>query len=278
MKYNSDSRKGLVNIESEILKLYDKDLSIKSMCKELNVSKSTIHNYLKKNGRRRYKNHNFNALSFSTFTPESCYWAGFIAADGCIDARGAHLRVELNIKDKQHIENLLKFVQDDMPHVVSGTKEIVIDDKQCNVNFCRADINSVQIIKNLSSKFNIAPNKSFTILAPDNIPDSMVKHYIRGYFDGDGSIYWNKPNKCIAFNISSGSAKLLNWMAKHISDNVDYGFAKYAFKLRKNNNIYCIEQRYNSAKLILDWLYLDSSPDTRLARKYKKYIELQNLI
>lgn len=35
----------------------------------------------KKNGRRRPRKYNFDITSFSSFTPESCHWAGFIVAD-----------------------------------------------------------------------------------------------------------------------------------------------------------------------------------------------------
>ncbi|MEL3972227.1 LAGLIDADG family homing endonuclease [Rossellomorea oryzaecorticis] len=42
----------------------------------------------------------------------------------------------------------------------------------------------------------IQPNKSLSIQLP-TIPDSYLNHFIRGYFDGDGSIYKSRNCVCI---------------------------------------------------------------------------------
>ena len=41
----------------------------------------------------------------------------------------------------------------------------------------------------------IVSNKSLTLQFPKNIPNSLIKHYLRGYFDGDGSISTNGTNR-----------------------------------------------------------------------------------
>lgn len=275
MVYNSLGRKKKINLEKEILDLYDNGASIKNICEKLSVVRQTVHNYARKNGRSRHRKHNFDGTSFSIFTPEGCYWAGFIAADGCINNKETYLRVELNIKDKPHLVKLSNYTKDQQPHIVDGTKECNLNGKTWNAEYCRIDINSVKIIKDLKDNFNITPAKSFTLQPPYKIPKNLVNHYIRGYFDGDGSIYWNKSHKHSVFNVSSGSIELLNWISSCIKENTDYDFSKKAFTLRKNGSIFYIEQCWSS-EYILNWLYKDSSNETRLDRKYERYKEYYN--
>jgi intein/homing endonuclease len=273
VKYNSLGRRGLVNFELDILKLYDEGSSIKNICSKLHIGKSTIHNYLKKNNRRRQILHTFDDLSFYGFTPESCYWAGFIAADGCIDKNKYYCRVDLHIDDKSHIEKLLKFTKDKNISIICGNKISTFKNgKACNVAHCYADINSVKIVKDLNDNFNITPAKSFTLRPPIKIPQRLVRHYIRGYFDGDGSIYWNKSHKCAVFSICSGSKDLLNWISNNIKQQVNHNFSKKALNLEKNSSIYSIQQMYSSAQSIFNWQYQDSTPDTRLDRKYLRHL------
>ena len=271
-KYNSAGRKGKINLESEILKLYDSGKPIKMICAELGICNSTAHNHLQRNNRRRNRKHQFNAVSFSTFTPESCYWAGFIAADGGISNIGTGLRLELGQKDAGHLSKLLKYVEDKDPYIVSGTKECVFDGKIYQVKFCRADVNSVEIIKDLKDNFNITHAKSLTIKPPTKIPNELIQHYIRGYFDGDGSICWSKTHKCAIFSICSGSDDLLQWIADNIKEQVDYDFAPKALTAR-GKVIGYIRQPWQGAKCIFTWMYKDSTPETRLDRKHTRYLK-----
>ena len=276
MRYNSLNRKGLIDIEKEIISLYDTGVQIKQIGKKLNIGRSTVHIYLKKNNRRRCIRHTFDDSSFSNFTPENCYWAGFIAADGCINKTKTAVRVNLNIKDKLHLVKLLKFTKDENISITEGIRVISFNKKEYTINHCYADINSVKIVKDLCDNFNIVPAKSFILEPPNKIPDHLIRDYIRGYFDGDGSIYWNKSHKTVTFNICSGSGNLLKWISNNIKDQVNYNFSEKALCLRKNGSIYYISQNYNSAKLILDWMYSSSTTEIRLDRKYDRYLSYKN--
>lgn len=278
MRYNSDGRKGLVDIECEILKLYDNsDLTVLNIAKRLCIGKSTVFNYLKKNNRRRYSWHGVDKSSFSEFTPASCYWAGFIAADGNISNKLTNVHIELNYKDAGHIVKALGFVKDIAPKIVYGEKDIQFKGAPvCKVKFCKADISSTDIVRSLCDNFNITPNKSFTIQPPTKIPEHLISHYIRGYFDGDGSIYWNKSHKCGIFNICSGSKDMLVWIGSAIRNNVDYDFSPKAFSLRPSATIYFIERSHKSAEKIFHWIYKDSVEEIRLDRKYERYLEYTN--
>lgn len=38
-------------------------------------------------------------------------------------------------------------------------------------------------------KHGCVPNKSLILTFPRTIPDNLIHHFIRGYFDGDGSVF-----------------------------------------------------------------------------------------
>ena len=83
------------------------------------------------------------------------------------------------IKDKNHLFKLREDIQGDMP-----IKESV----RANNHSCYVDLNSIDICKDLN-KLGIIPNKSLSLDINFNlIPINLISHFIRGYFDGDGSL------------------------------------------------------------------------------------------
>lgn len=41
-------------------------------------------------------------------------------------------------------------------------------------------------------KHGCIPNKSLKLKFPTTVPDKLIRHFVRGYFDGDGSIAKNE--------------------------------------------------------------------------------------
>ena len=55
------------------------------------------------------RKYSFKEDVWKTQTPESCYWAGFIAADGCLRKSGENcysLKTSLHIQDLDHLKKL----------------------------------------------------------------------------------------------------------------------------------------------------------------------------
>lgn len=256
-------------LEKEVLDMYDSGVAIRDIYLKLNIGHGTVYRYLKNSKRNRCISHTFDDNMFSCFTAENCYWAGFIGADGAINKKSNSIRVLLSTKDKGHIKKLAVFSKD---------KNFVIKDLERTKNkintFCSfLDINSTKIVKNLNDNFNITPNKCFTLRPPDNIPEELIKHYIRGYFDGDGWISWNKINNNVEFGICSDSADLLLWVSNNIKKQVDYKFSEKSLSVRPTSSIYRIGASGKVAKAIFDWVYLNSTQKIRLDRKYNKYLD-----
>ena len=112
-------------------------------------------------------------------TPDKAYWLGFIAADGNVRKDLLKLRIELNIQDYHHLEKFRDCIQGDMP---------IHENKRPNNHSCYIDVNCQALNQDLL-QYGITPNKSLTLqINWKLIPLHLQQYFIRGYFDGDGSL------------------------------------------------------------------------------------------
>jgi hypothetical protein len=133
---------------NKIIQLYESGLSSVQIGKFMGISKPTVLRRLKENGTLRRKScferqADFNDHAFSVQTPNSCYWAGFIAADGCIS--NGTLLIELSIIDENHLIKFCKFLErsDSLWYRKRGNGSCVVG------------IRSTNIVADLSCNFNI---------------------------------------------------------------------------------------------------------------------------
>lgn len=111
----------------------------------------------------------------------------------------------------------------------------------------------------------IVPNKTGKETIPKTVPKDLMRHFLRGFLDGDGTITakatagFCSSSKIIIEEIKEFIEKELNIMCN----------------MRKSNDdvaIYTITYSKKKAKILLDYLYEDSS--TYLDRKYERYKSL----
>lgn len=120
-----------------------------------------------------------NSNIFETIdTEEKAYWLGFLYADGYVDER--RFMLGLQDKDKEHIVKFKNFLESDMPYhdrVNNGGHPYRIfemyDKKICSDLYAQG----------------VYRKKSLTLKPTFNMPKELIIHWVRGLFDGDGSIY-----------------------------------------------------------------------------------------
>lgn len=203
----------------EIKKLYDNNYSLKSIGDMFDCNRSVIKRILIENNyyneKRRCKKYPLNDNYFSNIdTPEKAYWLGFIAADGCILERensGSVLSFNLNYKDKAHLEKFLQSI---------NSSAIIKEQKGSgfgeNSTIAHLEINSTLMINDLK-KYGIISKKSLILEPPiGKINEKYYYAYIKGYFDGDGTIYKSSSNFIIGF---CGTYEMLNWIKEQLNIN-----------------------------------------------------------
>jgi len=139
---------------------------------------------------------------------------------------------------------------------------------------------SHEIAKNLT-KIGLYPNKSKTLKDLPKIPYYLYRHFIRGYFDGDGSIfssidtitYLLKNNNKLcqykneSFEISIvGTNEFIIKMAKIIKYDTNIN----SFIYEHNGMTYLKISGNNNIKTMLNYLY--NGAELYLVRKYEKML------
>lgn len=246
------------------------------------ISEETIGKWLKENGIQlrdsQEKNHTTTLMPevFSTYTPESCYWGGLIAADGCIHHRtgasenaGWQLVFAL-VNDKASVEGLKKFV-----HYTGKIGERKIAEGK---TLYQLSIVSKPLVDTLRTMFNIVPRKSEIFTPTDTIPKELRKFFILGYFDGNGCLTCCKTlTSRLQFGLSfTGSKQVCEWIMKELGLNVvlvqrrkEYENNCYTLNIQGNVQLYHIMKSFYSDSHI---------NDICMNRKYKKFEMLRQQI
>ena len=146
---------------------------------------------------------------------EKAYWLGFIFADGNINKALSTLTINLQGNDKNHLVKFNKSIHGNFPVTVFNEQH---GDKPYRM--CKILVYSTKMAKDLYVK-GVVPNKTKNMVMPE-LPSNLIRHFIRGYFDGDGCICEHKKKKresVIDCSFVSGSKAFIDALRKVLFDN-----------------------------------------------------------
>lgn len=261
----------LINtIIQEYLDTPEEQRSLTRLGEAYGVRRQTISEWLKARGievvnyqnRSRLDEHVFDSID----TEEKAYWLGFLFADGNISHTGNRLEVRLSIKDLSHLEKFRKFLK--------LTTEIRTG--ICNGNgFCHLAVRNKHLWNTLDS-LGCHPRKSLILEFPNFSIFSdvkLIKHFIRGYVDGDGclAIYKRKNSYRTAINLV-GTEKFLTVVRRLFYDE---GYIQNKSCTNWENKAYSLEFSDLPSRRIARLLYEKAT--IYLERKYNKYLEFCRL-
>lgn len=235
------------------------NITIKQCAINFNCDRHALSRWIKKaggitnkHGKQQINSNIFNKID----TEEKAYWLGFLYADGCVYSNNT-ISLELSLKDKLHLEKFNKFL--------FKSKSIKEDSHRVRCIF-----SDTQIFQDLNN-LGVIPNKSLVLKFPDynQVPKILIKHFIRGYIDGDGSIYITNNNiNCSVL----GTKEFLNQLIKEI--NLP---KRTLYKNNKKNNTNCWFFQYSGKNCLKLINYLYRGCTIFLERKYIKYLEFCRL-
>lgn len=216
---------------------------------------------------------------------EKAYLLGFFLADGSIykepiETRHSYIfKVGLAEKDLEIIEYFKKYVCPNSKIRTSkykkgaknrmDVKHIAWTSRQMNRVFC--DI------------YGIKPRKTYDIFYEfpfQLIEPSLIRHFIRGYFDGDGCV--TRCNEGIKIEFYATSLPFLKQMAEIIKNDIGicntFTFVKKSTMILHNFYFHMNStmKRKDYVKIIYDYLYENSN--IYLKRKKAKFDEYLNTV
>ena len=124
---------------------------------------------------------------FSMWTPAMAYVLGVIYTDGCLARPRGPMKHRLTMSQKE-------------PELLE--KVLALMGSNAKITFTKArgiagavhhfGIDSAEIYADLL-RLGLTPKKSLTLTFPD-MPSEYVRHFIRGCWDGDGSVSWERSH------------------------------------------------------------------------------------
>jgi len=219
----------------KIIEMYNNWVSVKEIAKKYNVSTKPIYTILKKNNvnirkctdrqnKSDYctnKKYDFNQDYFENInTPEKAYWLGFLFADGNVyipkiaegKSKGGSVDIALKVDDDYHLYNFLNCINGNMP---IKYRNIKLND---NIyKSCRLQIGSIKMATDLLN-CGCIPNKSLKLEFPKFLSNDLISHFVRGYIDGDGCVFFKQYKKYDTLFVSLlGTYQFLNSIKEILS-------------------------------------------------------------
>lgn len=146
-----------------------------------------------------------NELKFID-TEEKAYLLGLFYSDGCVSNTNNSCSISLHKNDFYLLKEIVK---------IFPFFKIKINKNNCNKVICTNKNLKIDLINN-----GVFPRKSKDnkeLLTIKNVPKIFIWDFMRGFFDGDGSVYFRKRNNTI-FEISCTSYNLISEIIKLFFD------------------------------------------------------------
>lgn len=213
--------------------------------------------------------YNINEKYFENIdNEEKAYWLGFLYADGCVrfhKKRSGHLKLKLKQSDKKWIEKFNLCLNSTYP-IKDGMEILKHNNKEYKCFYSVVNIYNTKMVKDLYN-LGCMNNKTQKIRLPElNI--ELMRHFIRGYFDGDGCISkMSVGYNCYGLSIVSNTNFILD-VKKHLEDIFD---ANFSYKQNKKYSVLIISDRENRENF---YHYIYKNSTIYLERKKKIFDDM----
>ena len=220
------------------------------------------------NGTQAKINHDY----FENIDSEhKAYWLGFIYADGSMTKKayekGSYtyrLRMESMFEDKYILEQMALDLESDLKPKEYYNDASHFEGYNKPKHTAYIMFSSKKMGEDLV-KLGVVPNKTLILKSLPSIPDNLMKHFIRGYFDGDGSVYLTKDNTIkTAFY---GTHDFINSIQDFLIKELD--LTKKKITDQKEANVSFVGMAKQESEKLYHYMYDEAT--IFLNRKYEKY-------
>lgn len=269
-RLNDEQKVDLVN------KYKSGEYTCRQLSEQFNLTKSSIYGLLERRNverpnKRPKRKYYLNESYFDVIDTEAkAYFLGLLYADGCNVEKYKTIRIKLQEEDREILEKFNKELEYQKPLIFQKRQKPHW--KNMWLLYFRSER-----ISNRLAELGCFQAKSLTLKFPteEQVPKNLIRHFIRGYFDGDGTVGFHKGKKRYNFTPKIISTESFCYdLQKILTEFNIYGFCCKDKRYSKTTtSSYCLGGRIK-ALYFFEWIYKDC--DFYLDRKYKKYLEAKN--
>ena len=266
------NKQNLVNIsDEEAIKLLNQGYSLEKISKNYKCSADCLSKRLKKKGiiiNNLQNERNTNIDIFEKIdNEEKAYWLGFLYADGNLSKNfNKTISIALKESDINHLEKFKKFIE------CKNSIKLIEKYKAVRFNF-----SSKKVHKDLIN-LGCVPAKSLILTFPteQQVPLEFQRHFIRGYFDGDGCLSYSNNNKLLNNPTLYPSVSLIGTenIVNKINDLFNSNNRITLANKNGSDKIFTLSFNKQNRSNFLNYIYDNST--IYLERKYKRYLIFKN--
>lgn len=192
---------------------------------------------------------------------EKAYFLGFLYADGSLCERDKSVNITLIATDSYILELFSQLIGTNRPlkdrhpkHFNSQPQKVMW-------------INSAKMYPQIIAK-GCRPNKTKDLTFPleEQVPRALLNHFIRGFFDGDGSLTVSGKLRKLSF---VGTKEMMKGIQEYFIQEIGLPVTKL---YNSRNTFSLVSSGANWTKKILDLIYKNAT--IYLTRKHEKYLKL----
>lgn len=190
MRYNDE-------IKNEVKRMYLEGMNSSEISKKMNIKVGTITYWLRNWGIARHRGpkskigneHYFDFID----SERKAYFLGWLMADANISIYNNQysLKIHISYRDKHIVDDFLSEIKSENKTLYKNNK---LSSTGNNHESYYVSLTSVHMCKQLMN-LGIIPNKTGKEIIPD-IDKSLIPHFIRGFFDGDGITGIGRDKRC----------------------------------------------------------------------------------
>ena len=263
--------------EEEILFMYNNGMSATKIGERFKICHKLVNKILDKygierkyNGVRKWK---LNEDYFDVIDNQNkAYILGFLYADGYNDLNKKTVRLQLRYDDKEILEKINKELGSNRP-----LKRVNCSSKIAKNGYISKDMYSLEVYGNkicnsLENK-GMTQGKSLTLNFPNFLNQDLIRHFIRGYYDGDGSFSYSNANASRRYQGTitiTSTEQFCEDCLWHMRNELGIGGSIVDASCHNGITKVLAIGGNKQCKKVLDWFYNDAI--LFLERKHNKYI------
>lgn len=216
----------------------------------------------------------YNSEFFEKWTPAMAYVLGIIFTDGNLQERKTYdattgqytrmARLSIAQKEPELLRKVLALMNCDARLYFQARKEYSTTVAGQLYHF---SIASNELYHTLSA-YGLKPKKSLDIRFP-LMPDEYVRHFVRGCWDGDGSVYVERRSNRLVASYVSGSKVFITELAMHLEK---AGLPRRTiYEENRRHSSYYIKYAGDQCTKLYHYLYDNVPPTQYLERKYQLF-------